>query len=162
MEVLPENEVDVAYRGGQLEVLGFDREILHRCDRGNSVGKGPNEIARGRVVKGGYRHVKDSTSDRYGVSVELEHDSRDDTVNVVNESKQNVLSVGVGVTLRFRLARSGFEHGLQSRSQRRLPARLLEAGSDRASNLHPHFVDGEVEGTENLSRNTLPLAQEAK
>ena len=96
------------------------------------------------------------------VGVEVEQDAGGDALVLADQAEQDVLGADVVVAQAERLAQRQLEHLLGARRERDLPGGDLLAGADDADDLRAHPFDGDVEGLEDASGETLLLAKQTE
>ena len=130
-----------------------------------------SRAARGRLALTGRalapaaragEHADDLVADLLGVGVEVEQDAGGDALVLADEAEQDVLGADVVVTQGEGLAQSQLEHLLRTRREGNLAGGHLLAGADDADNLGAHTLDGDVQGLEDPSGQSLLFAEETK
>ena len=96
------------------------------------------------------------------VGVEVEQDARGDALVLANQAEQDVLGADVVVAQAQRLAQRQLENLLGARRERDLAGGDLLAGADDADDLRAHAFNGDVEGLEDASGETLLLAEKTE
>jgi hypothetical protein len=111
---------------------------------------------------GAGEHADDLVADLLGVGVEVEEDPGSDALVLANEAEQDVLGADVVVTQRKGLTQSQLEHLLRTGREGDLAGGHLLAGADDADNLSADTLDGDVQGLQDASGQSLLLTEEAE